>query len=103
MKKEFISFLSLLGFMVFSVGLFGQCQEAIALDHLPNGELLVCTSTPLPGNLNNGNVTIEYPDQVLGGTIPNYYYGGQEALYTYTPEADGPVSITVNNATWTAI
>ncbi|QNJ99229.1 T9SS type A sorting domain-containing protein [Constantimarinum furrinae] len=61
---------------------------------------LVCHTVD---QLNSTTTTMCPTDANTGTAIPTQYGNGLEALYSYTPATDGPVTITVDNTSWTAI
>lgn len=76
------------------------CQSAIAITGNMVNELIICGTEDL---LNQASVGEWCVDTNGGGAINSGYGNGLEATYTYAPSENGPVTITVSEATWAAI
>ncbi|PLX06576.1 MAG: hypothetical protein C0596_14735 [Marinilabiliales bacterium] len=96
MKAKYI--LLLIVIFAFANNLYSQCGNStnISAASLPiTNQSLSCTSTALPGDLHSGNVTSTCSE--------SDYMGGQEALYTFTPNATADYQIDYSGQTWSGI
>ena len=74
------------------------CASAINIPSVPvTNQALVCNATAVPGALNATNVP------TACGAASNFYKGGQDAIYTFTPTASGNHTITYNGVTYSSI
>ena len=69
------------------------CPNAVVVNSLPYSAAVVCNGT---NDITSTNASVCSP-------VTSSYYGGQEALLTYTPTSTGPVNIAYSGQTWTSI
>lgn len=69
------------------------CAEAQLISSLPYNASVVCTGL---NDITSSNAAVCSP-------VSSAYYGGQEALMTYTPTSSGNITINYSGQSWTAI
>ena len=69
------------------------CAQAVVVSSLPYSAAVVCSGA---NDITSTNAAVCAPASSL-------YYGGQEALLTYTPSVSGDVTIDYSGQTWTGI
>ncbi|WP_295336323.1 T9SS type A sorting domain-containing protein [Flavobacterium sp.] len=90
-------------FLLITVGLYGQtgslCTDPIVINSLPY------TTTDNTANYgDNYDPPTATPISCGAGTSGNYYLGGNDVIYAYTPTANGNISIQLPSAPgWTGL
>lgn len=69
------------------------CAQAELISSLPYNAAVVCSGI---NDITSSNATVCSP-------VSSSYYGGQEALMTYTPTTTGSITINYTGQSWTAI
>ncbi|MGL2967439.1 T9SS type A sorting domain-containing protein [Flavobacterium sp. XGLA_31] len=97
MKKIYFTFLLFTGFMMAQPG--NLCTDPIVITTLPY------STTDNTGNYgDNYDPPTATPISCGAGTSGNYYLGGNDVIYSYTPSANGTVTIQMPSSPgWTGL